>query len=177
MSKRVITRKERLQRAEKRKKMLQSFELCLFLSIIIVVIYLIIYIPMALNYKNIFLNPLGEFFYSNNDFLLFIRNLYLMKAGIITLADISTAFMLSLFFAFMFIGFANLAEYYKRTAGLLEVIIFMYCNNLIIYYLCLYFGFRCNNCIYCLGVYINSFICICDSIIKNKPKSFSYLII
>lgn len=124
MSKRVITRKERLQRAEKRKKMLQSFELCLFLSIIIVVIYLIIYIPMALNYKNIFLNPLGEFFYSNNDFLLFIRNLYLMKAGIITLADISTAFMLSLFFAFMFIGFANLAEYYKRTAGLLEVIIF-----------------------------------------------------
>ncbi|MFX0136005.1 MAG: hypothetical protein ACFFDN_20345 [Candidatus Hodarchaeota archaeon] len=125
MAKRVITKKERLRRAELRKKMLQSFYMCLFISIIIVLIYLIIYIPMAIEFQNMFKNPLGEFFFGSESIPLFVRNLWLMKLGIISLADIFTALMLSLFFAFLFIGFANLLEYRRHTAGLLTMIIFI----------------------------------------------------
>ncbi|MHA1298775.1 MAG: hypothetical protein ACTSO9_04950 [Candidatus Helarchaeota archaeon] len=123
MAKRVITRKERLKRAEQRRKMLQSFYLCLFVSLILLLIYLIIFIPMATNLHDIFLNPLGDFFLGGNSFLLFFRGLVSIEIGIITLADILTALLLSCFFAFIFIGIANLLEYKRHLAGYLEMII------------------------------------------------------
>ncbi len=125
MSKRVITKKERLRRAEIRQKMLFSFYLCLFISLVILLIYFIIYIPMTLEFQNPFKNPFGEYFFGSDGILIFIRSLWSVKLGIITLADIFTAFLLSLFFAFIFIGFANLLEYRRHTAGLLSMIIFI----------------------------------------------------
>ncbi|NVM03197.1 MAG: hypothetical protein HWN67_12720 [Candidatus Helarchaeota archaeon] len=131
MSKRVITKKERLRRAEIRKKMLFSFYFCLLISITILLLYLIIYIPMALDFQNILKNPLGEYFFGSEEIHLFIRGLWSVKLGIITLADIFTAFLLSLFFAFIFIGFANLLEYKRHTAGLLSMIVFITGTGLI----------------------------------------------
>ena len=117
---RVFTKKERLKRAEQRKQMLQTFYLCLFISIIIGLIYIIIYIPMAVNFQNLLLNPLGEFYFGPDSFL---RGLVLVRIGLITLADVLTAFLISCFFAFLFIGIANLVEYNKRIASYLEMII------------------------------------------------------
>ncbi|MHA1377812.1 MAG: hypothetical protein ACTSRG_05475 [Candidatus Helarchaeota archaeon] len=122
MARRVITKKERLKRAEERRKMLQSFFLCLFISLILVIIYLIIFIPMAANYTNMLLNPFCEFFFGGDGFLLFFRGLVLAKVGIITLADVLTSILMSSFFAFLFIGIANLTEYKRRIAGIIEII-------------------------------------------------------
>jgi len=131
MSRRIITKKERLMKAAKRKKMLNSFWKGLIISLIFLIFYFIFYIPMLVNLHDIFLNPLGDFFYSDNALLLFIRDLKMIKFGIITLADLFAAFKLSCFYAFLFIGYANLMEYYRRFAGLLEIIIFTSCTVLL----------------------------------------------
>ena len=117
---RVITKKERIKRAEQRKKMLQTFYLCFFISVIIALIYIMIYIPMAVNFQDLFLNPLGEFYFGTDSFF---RGLVLARLGLITLADVLTAILITCFFAFLFIGIANLTEYNKRIASYLEMII------------------------------------------------------